>query len=61
VYLTSSLILTPTKKHEDMMLYIAETSTVVSAAIMVERKEGHVYKVQRLVYYISDVLTYSEI
>jgi hypothetical protein len=61
VYLTSSLILTPTKKHEDMMLYIEATSMVDSAAIMVERKEGHVYKVQRLVYYISDVLTYSEI
>jgi hypothetical protein len=40
-----------------MMLYIAATSTVVSAAIVVERKEGHVYKVQRLVYYISEVLT----
>jgi hypothetical protein len=43
VYLTSSPILTPLKKHEDMMLYIAATSTVVSAAIMVEREEeGHV-------------------
>jgi hypothetical protein len=46
VYLTSSPILTPPKKHEDMMLYIAVTSIVVSAAIMVEREEeGHVYKV----------------
>jgi hypothetical protein len=44
-----------------MMLYIAATSTVVSAAIVVERKEGHVYKVQRLVYYISEVLTDSKI
>jgi hypothetical protein len=44
VYLTSSPILTPPKKHKDMMLYIAATSTVVSAAIMVERKEGHAYK-----------------
>jgi hypothetical protein len=48
VYLTSSPILTPHKKHEDMMLYIAATFTVVSAAIMVERQEvGHIYKVQR--------------
>jgi hypothetical protein len=61
VYLTSSPILTPPKKHEDMMLYIAATSTVVSAAIVVERKEEHVYKVQRLVYYISEVLTDSKI
>jgi prephenate dehydrogenase len=39
MYLTSSPILTPPKKHEDMMLYIAATSTVVSAAIMAERQE----------------------
>jgi dsDNA-binding SOS-regulon protein len=62
VYLTSSPILTPSKKHEDMMLYIAATSTVVSAAIVVEREEeGHVYKVQRPVYYVSEVLTDSKI
>jgi hypothetical protein len=42
----SSLVLMLPKKHEDMMLYIAETSTVVSVAIVVEREEeGHVYKV----------------
>ena len=29
-YLTSSLVLTPPKKDEDMMLYIVATSTVVS-------------------------------
>jgi hypothetical protein len=40
------------------MLYIAATSTVVSAAIVVEREEeGHVYKVQWLVYCVSEVLT----
>jgi tagatose-1,6-bisphosphate aldolase len=57
VYLTSSPVLTPPKKHEDIMLYIAATSTVVSAAIMVEREEEwHVYKVQWPIYYISEVL-----
>jgi hypothetical protein len=61
VYLTSSPILTPPKKNKDMMLYISATSTVVSATIMVEREEGHVYIVQRLVYYISEVLTDSKI
>jgi hypothetical protein len=62
VYLTTSPVLTPPKKHEYMMLYIATTSTVISAAIMVEREEkGHVYKVQRPVYYISEVLTDSKI
>jgi prephenate dehydrogenase len=46
-YLTSSPILTPPKKHEDMMLYIAATSVVVSVAIIMEREEeGRVYKVQ---------------
>jgi hypothetical protein len=35
---------------------------MVSGAIVVEREEeGHVYKVQRLVYYISEVLTDSKI
>jgi hypothetical protein len=44
------------------MLYISATSIVVSAAIVVEREEeGHVYKVQRPVYYISEVLTDSKI
>jgi hypothetical protein len=62
VYLTSSPILTLPKKHKDMMLCIAATSTVVSAAIVIEREEeGHVYKVQRLVYYINEVLTDSKI
>jgi hypothetical protein len=62
MYLTSSPILTPPEKNEDMMLYISATSTVVSAAIVVEREEeGHVYKVQRPVYYISEVLTDSKI
>ena len=56
-YLTSSLVLTPPKKYEDMMMYITATSTVISTAIVVEREEeGRVYKVQRLVYYISEVL-----
>jgi hypothetical protein len=62
VYLTSSPILTPPKKHEDLMLYISTTSVVVSATIVVKREEeGYVYKVQRPVYYISKVLTDSKI
>jgi hypothetical protein len=47
VYLISSPILTPPKKHEAMMLYIAATTIIVNEAIFVERKEeGHMYKVQ---------------
>jgi hypothetical protein len=33
---------------------------MVRAAIVVEREEGHVYKVQQLIYYISEVLTDSK-
>jgi hypothetical protein len=61
-YLTSSPVLTPPKKHEDMMLYIAATSMVVSIVIVMEREEeGRMYKVHRLVYYISEVLSDSKI
>ena len=61
-YLTSSLILTPPKKYEDMMLYIAATSTMISTAIVIEREEEwRVYKVQHPIYYISEVLSESKI
>lgn len=43
------------------MLYIATTSHVVSTAIVIEREEeGHAYKIQRPVYYISEVLLESK-
>jgi hypothetical protein len=61
-YLTSSPVLTPLKKHEDMMLYIAATFMVVNVTIIVEREEeGHAYKVQWPIYYISEVLSDSKI
>jgi len=45
-----------------LLLYIAATTAVVSTAIVVERaEEGHVYKVQRPVYYISQVLSDSKV
>jgi hypothetical protein len=44
------------------MLYIAATNMVVSTAIIVEREdEGHIYKVQWPIYYISKVLLHSKI
>jgi hypothetical protein len=44
------------------MLYIVATNMVVSAAIVIEREEeGHVYKVQWSIYYISEVLLDSMI
>ena len=42
-------------------MYIAATTNVVSTVLAVERNEpGHVYKVQRLVYFISEVLGESK-
>lgn len=60
-YLVSSPVLTPPYTEEDMLLYIATTNMVVSATIIVEREEeGSVYKVQRPVYYVSEVLSDSK-
>ena len=45
------------RPDETLLIYIAATSRVVSTAIVVEREEaGHAYKVQRPVYFISEVL-----
>jgi hypothetical protein len=47
---------------EYALLYIAAATMVVSAAIIVEREEeGYVFKIQRPVYYISDVLSDSKV
>src|SRR4051812_1874957 len=49
------------KEKEPLLLYIAATSQVVSVAIVVEREEeGKARKVQRPVYFISEVLTPSK-
>jgi hypothetical protein len=45
-----------------MLLYIAATLRVTSVVIVVERtKEGKELPVQRLVYYLSEVLTLSKL
>ena len=42
---------------EPLLLYLAATNHVASAALVVEREEpGHVLKVQRPVYFVSEVL-----
>jgi ribonuclease HI len=57
VSLTHAPILTPPQDGEPLYLYVAATTQVVSAVIVVERtEEGHALLVQRLVYYISEVL-----
>ena len=41
-----------------MLLYVSATSHVVSAALVVEREEeGHALRVQRPVYFVSEVLS----
>jgi dsDNA-binding SOS-regulon protein len=55
--LTHVPILTPPQDSEPLYLYVAATTQVVSAIIMVERtEEGHALAVQRPVYYMSEVL-----
>lgn len=54
-------VLTAPSLNEDLLLYIATTTHVISTTIVVERpKPGHAYKVQRPVYFISEVLSDSK-
>ena len=60
-YLTSPPVLTAPREDETLLLYIAATNRVVSTTMVVERDEpGHVYKVQRPIYFISEVLNESK-
>ena len=59
--LTSPPVLASPEPNEPLLLYIAATGQVVSAALVVEQEEpGHALKVQRSVYFISKVLTECE-
>jgi hypothetical protein len=54
VLLTSVPILVPPATGEALLIYVAATTQVVSAAIVVERREeGHALPVQRPVYFIK--------
>jgi hypothetical protein len=58
VTLAHAPILMPPQDGEPLYLYVAATTQVVSAVIVVERtEEGHALLVQRPVYYISEVLS----
>jgi hypothetical protein len=51
-------ILPSPQNGEPLYLYVAATTQVVSAVIVVERtEEGHALQVQRPVYYMSEVLS----
>ena len=56
-YLSSPLILTPPNEKEELFLYIAATPQVVSTVLAVEREcPEKKAKVQKPVYYVSEVL-----
>jgi hypothetical protein len=55
--LTTPPIMTPAIPKKTLLLYISATTNVVSTVLLAEREEeGQAYPVQRLVYYISEVL-----
>jgi dsDNA-binding SOS-regulon protein len=59
--LSTAPVLAAPEDQEPILLYMAATNRVVSIVIVVERKEeAQEYGVQRLVYYVSEVLTESK-
>jgi hypothetical protein len=60
-FLSKPPILTAPRKKEQLLLYLAAPTHVVSTAIIVERHEdGHAYPVQRPVYFVNEVLSESK-
>jgi ribonuclease HI len=60
-FLLKPPVLTAPRKGEQLLLYLATTTHVVSTAIIVERQEdSHAYPVQRPVYFVSEVLSESK-
>jgi dsDNA-binding SOS-regulon protein len=60
-FLSKPPVLTAPRKSEQLLLYLAATTHVVSTAIAVERHEdSHAYPVQRPVYFVSEVLSESK-
>ena len=60
--LTTAPVLVPPQPTEPLLLYVAATTQVVSAAVLVETpEEGHALPVQRPVYFISEVLSETKV
>jgi hypothetical protein len=60
-FLSKPLVLTAPHKKEQLLLYLAATTHMVSTTIVIERQEdGHAYPVQRPVYFVSEVLSESK-
>jgi len=56
--LTSAPVLVPPQPTEPLLLYVASTTQVVSAVVVLKRQEeGHALPVQRPVYFVSEVLS----
>ena len=61
VLLTKAPILVSSAEGEPLLLYVAATTQVVSAALVVEQEEeGHALKVQHPVYFVRKVLSDSK-
>jgi hypothetical protein len=59
--LTTPPVMTPPIPRETLILYISATTNVVSTVLIAEREEeGQAYPVQRLVYYVREVLAYAK-
>jgi dsDNA-binding SOS-regulon protein len=60
-FLSKSPVLTAPRKQEQLLLYLAATTHVVSTAIIVERQEdNHAYPVQQPIYFVNEVLSKSK-
>nr|AAP51765.2 retrotransposon protein, putative, Ty3-gypsy subclass [Oryza sativa Japonica Group] len=59
--LTTPPVLASPHPQEPLLLYVSATSQVVSTVLVVEREEeGHIQKVQRPIYFVSEVLADSK-
>lgn len=57
-----SLVLADPERQEPLLLYITATTYVVSTVMVVKHEDpGHAYKVQRPIYYISEVFSDSKV
>jgi ribonuclease HI len=60
-FLSKPPVLTAPLPNDELLLYIIATANVVSTAIVIERQEeGHGYPIERLVYFVSEVLLESK-
>jgi ribonuclease HI len=60
-FLSKLPVLTTPRKNEQLLLYLATATHVVSTAIIVEwQEDGHTYPVQRPVYFVSEILLESK-